>query len=206
MDGSGSAFVTGRFDGSVDFGGGPLTTAGADDIFLAKFDAAGNHLWSKRFGDGSGELGESVAVDNAGNVFLTGYFGGSVDFGGGPLTSAGSLDTFLAKFDAAGNQLWSTGFGAPDNQIGQSVAVDSAGNAFLTGFFGGSVDFGGGSLTSAGGNDVFVARFDASGNHVWSKRFGVANDQVALSVAADGSGNAFLTGYFDGLWISAAAR
>ena len=82
----------------MDFGGGPLTSAGGIDIFLAKFDPAGNHLWSKRFGDGFSQIGYSVTVDGADNVLFTGAFSGSVDFGGGPLTSAGGIDIFLAKF------------------------------------------------------------------------------------------------------------
>ena len=198
VDGSGNVFLTGAFLGSVDFGGGPLTSAGQADIFLAKFDPAGNHLWSKRFGDATDQFPRSVAVDGSGNAFLTGYFTGSVDFGGGPLTSAGLEDIFLAKFDPAGTHLWSKRFGDANSQIGQGVAVDGLGNVFLTGYFSGSVDFGGGPLTSAVGYDIFLAKFDAAGTHLWSKRFGDATGQFGLSVAVDGSGNVFLTGRFLG--------
>jgi hypothetical protein len=150
----------GYFNGSVDFGGGPLTSVlGSFDIFLAKFDSAGNHLWSKRFGGASNEYPTAVAVDGSGNAFLTGDIFGSVDFGGGLLTSAGGQDIFLAKFDPAGNHLWSKRFGDTVGQLGKGIAVDGSGNAFLTGAFFGSVDFGGGPLTSAGLADIFLAKF-----------------------------------------------
>jgi hypothetical protein len=198
VDGAGNVFLTGEFDGSVDFGGGPLTSAGGSDIFLAKFDAAGNHIWSKRFGDADSQYGYSVAVDGAGNVFLSGAFFGSVDFGGGPLTSAGDSDIFLAKFDSAGNHLWSKRFGDADSQANLIVAVDGAGDVLLTGGFSGSVDFGGGPLTSVGQQDVFLAKLDSAGNHLWSKRFGDADPQYGYSVAVDGAGNVLLTGGFAG--------
>jgi len=82
----------------VDFGGGELTSAGAEDIFLAKFDANGSHLWSKHFGDSSNQHGHSVTCDESGNVLVTGYFRGSVHFGGAALASEGNYDIFLAKF------------------------------------------------------------------------------------------------------------
>jgi hypothetical protein len=90
--------ITGNFLGSVDFGGGPFLSAGGMDIFLAKFDGNGTHLWSQRFGHFNDQSGQSVAFDASWNVITTGYFQGIVDFGGDTLTSAGSSDIFLAKF------------------------------------------------------------------------------------------------------------
>jgi len=83
----------------IDFGGGALTNAGYSDIFLAKFDSNGNHIWSKRFGRSSVDYGYSVSVDGSGNVYGTGWFSSStIDFGGCPLSSAGSSDIFLIKY------------------------------------------------------------------------------------------------------------
>ena len=160
--------------------------------------APGDHLWSKRFGDTGFQYGNSVAVDGSGNSFVTGQFAGSADFGGGALTSAGSDDIFLAKFDAAGNHLWSKRFGDSSLQAAFSVAVDSSGNASSPGRFNGSMDFGGGPLPSSGLSDIFIAKFNSAGGHVWSKRFGDANEQEGLNVRLDGSGNAFLTGLLTG--------
>jgi hypothetical protein len=98
VDGSGNVLVTGPFNGTVNFGGGGLTSAGGSDIFVAKFSGAdGAHLWSKRFGGSSDDIGMSVAADGSGDALLTGSFSGLVDFGGEILTSAGQTDIFVLK-------------------------------------------------------------------------------------------------------------
>ncbi|MFS8067605.1 MAG: SBBP repeat-containing protein, partial [Byssovorax sp.] len=198
VDSAGNVVITGHFSGSVDFGGGVLTSAGNQDVFVVKLSADGTHLWSKRFGDPSNQGGQGVAVDGAGNVLLTSYFNGTIDFGGGPLASAGNKDVFVAKLDPGGAHLWSKRFGDADVQYARSVAVDSAGNVIITGNFNGTIDFGGSSFVSGGGGDIFLAKLDANGAHVWSKAFGDANVQDTTSVAVDASGNMLITGSFLG--------
>jgi hypothetical protein len=198
VDASGNVIVAGNFKGTVDFGGGTLTSAGDYDIFVLKFDATGNHVWSKRFGDSSRQIGMSVAVDEFGNVLVTGHFKGTVDFGGGSLTSSYYEDIFLVKFDAGGGHIWSKRFGTPYEQFGESVVVDGLGNVIFTGAFADTVDFGGGPLASAGGHDVIVAKFDASGGHLWSNRFGDLKTDFGYDVAADASGSVIVTGYYAG--------
>lgn len=197
-DGSGDIIVTGYFHGTADFGGGLLTSAGAADIFVAKFDSNGNHLWSRRFGDGDDQSARSIAAEGSGDIVVTGHFNGTTDFGGGPLTSAGGYDIFLAKFDSDGNHLWSRSFGDADSQFGVSVVRDGFGNIIVTGYFNGTTDFGGGPLTSAGGYDVFVARLDPHGNHLWSRSFGDGDSQFGASIAADNLGDIIVTGRFRG--------
>jgi len=93
-------YITGDFGSStIDFGGGALTNAAHLDIFLAKFDSNGNHIWSKRFGGSYDDKGYSVSVDSSGNVYGIGSFASSnVDFGGCPLSNAGSYDIYLIKY------------------------------------------------------------------------------------------------------------
>lgn len=158
VDSAGSILLTGGFAGGVDFGGGTLKSAGAADIFLAKLDPSGSHVWAKGFGDPSDQYGLSIAVDAVGNAVVTGYFNGAADFGGGLLMSAGVTDVFAAKLDTSGGFLWAKRFGDPNNQYGASVAMDSAGAAVVTGDFFGTIDFGGNALVSMGGSDVFVAK------------------------------------------------
>jgi hypothetical protein len=197
-DGAGNVLLAGGFAGTVNFGGKPLTSASPADVFAVKFDGAGNHVWSKGFGGPSGQVSYSVASDTAGGMLLVGVFYGTVDFGGGTLTSQGAGDIFVAKLDASGNHVWSRRFGDASNQTGYGVATDAMDNVVITGTFGGTVDFGGGALASAGGGDVFVVKLDASGNHVWSRRFGDVEDQIAYSVATDTAGNILLTGLLYG--------
>ncbi len=197
VDALGNVLLTGSFYSTIWFGGATLTSAGDDDIFLAKLDAAGNHLFSQRFGSVGSQSGQDVKVDSSGSVLLTGTFYGAVDFGGGVLTSTSS-DVFGAKFDATGNHLWSKRFGDNGEQYGGGVATDPAGDLLLTGHFQGAMDFGGGALTSAGDNDIFVAKLDSAGNHLFSKRFGSTANDAGASIAVTNAGAAVVTGRFQG--------
>ena len=198
LDGSDNVCLAGYFNGTVDFGGGNLTSAGSNDVFLAKYDAGGAHVWSKKFGAGGFDDAYGVAVDGGDNVYVVGYFNGTVDFGGGGLVSAGSGDMFIAKYNSAGTHLWSKRFGSTLLDLGLGVAVDGSNNVLLTGSFRGTVDFGGGGLVAPGGSDVVVAKFDANGNHVWSQRFGSTLSEAGNTVAVDASGNVIVGGQFQG--------
>jgi hypothetical protein len=199
FDPSGNVIVAGGMYGACDFGGGSIAAvAPGDDIYLAKFDETGKHLWSKAFATATNAFSVDVAVDATGDVFLTGPFGATVDFGGGTLTSAGGSDVFVAGFDGNGGHLWSKRFGDAADQSTQRIVALPSGGAAITGGLFGSVDFGGGPLTSAGQDDAFVARLDAAGNHVWSKRFGDAAAQHGNGIAADFKGNVAFVGIMSG--------
>jgi hypothetical protein len=90
--------MVGSFDGAIDFGGGELTSLGAGDGFIAKLEASGAHIFSRRFGDVDSQVAASIAVDVLDESFVTGTFSGTIDLGGGPLVSHGLGDIFLAKF------------------------------------------------------------------------------------------------------------
>jgi hypothetical protein len=195
-DSSGNVIIAGSFEGTVDFGGGGLTSSGMRDVFVAKYSATGQHLWSKRFGSTGDEVGYGLAVDSAGDVVLSGKFQGSVSFGGTALTSAGGDDIFLAKLSGAnGAHSWSKSFGSTSGDVSLGVAVDGSKNVVMTGYFTGSVNFGGGILSSSG-LDVFVAKYNSAGTHLWSRRFGGFDTQIGNAVAMAGTGEVSLTGYF----------
>ena len=172
VDSSGNSIVAGYFQGSVDFGGGGLTSAGGVDLFLAKYSAAGAHLWSKRFGATGNEQVTSIARDASGNIFLGGVFTGTGNFGGASLISRGQQDAFLAKYSPQGDPLWSLSFGGTFADVIKSIAVDSQGNVAATGYFYGIVDFGGTTLTSyISSTDAFVAKYSPTGANLWAKNF-----------------------------------
>lgn len=210
VDGAGNVFVTGATQGTVDFGGGPLKPAdmssmGKDnDVFLLKLDAQGRHLWSKRFGDAGEQIGRAVAVDVQGNVFITGDFTGSIDFGGtaGALTGAVSPDIFVAGFDPEGNPLWSKRFGGAVDDYGFAIAVDKDNNVVVTGAFSGDTSFGGDVIKAAGNYDVFVAKLEGTqGAHLWSRGFGDAFRQIGNGIAVDPtSGDVVVTGEYQGIF------
>jgi hypothetical protein len=209
IDGSGNALVTGSFGGTVDFDPGPgvdnHTANGNDDAFISKFDSNGDLLWARTWGGSDSVYGNSVAIDGSGNAYVTGEFYNTADFDPGPgvdnHTSNGFLDVFLSKFDSNGDFLWARTWGGSDDDKGYSVGIDGSGNAYVTGFFEGTVDFDPGpgvdNHTSTGGSsDVFLSKFDSNGDFLWARTWGESGYDKGYSVAIDGSGNAFVTGYF----------
>jgi hypothetical protein len=199
VDPWGNVIVTGRFDGTVDFGGGPLVTRGLRDVFLAKYDANGVHQWSHRFGGFRVDQGLAVAVDDSGNVVVAGEFREVADFGGGDLVSAGFEDIFLAKYDKDGVHQWSQRFGGPEFGGPRGIAVDAAGNVIMTGTFNDTVDFGGGDLVARDYDyDIFLAKYDPNGVHQWSQSFGSIHGEWGVAVAVDALDNVIATGFHQG--------
>jgi hypothetical protein len=196
FDSGGNIVLTGTFSDTVSFGGADLISVGSWEGYLAKFDGSGGHIWSKRYGGTEQDWSFALGLDGADNIVVTGFFEGTANFGGSNLASAGSVDMFLAGFDAGGAHQWSHSFGDVDDDQGLRIAVDAAGNSFVTGWFEGTVDFGGGDLTTVNGNDIFLAKYDASGAHQWSQCFGGEGNDAGFGLALDGSGSIILTGHF----------
>jgi chitodextrinase len=209
VDSQANIFLTGQTSGSIVFGANTLTSLGGTDVIVAKLDSSGNPQWSSRFGDINSDVGTGIAVDPSGNVVITGYFEGSVNFGSGLLTSTYSgygaqttLDTFLLKLSGpTGACLWSKALSNTTHNRGQGVAVDSQGDILLTGCYQGSLDFIGGWVTyfaSVGSYDVYVAKFSGlNGNHIWSKSFGGTDSEEGLAICADPTTkDVVVTGYF----------
>jgi hypothetical protein len=190
----GDVLLAGDMFGTADFGGGALTANGRDAL-LVKLDANGDHVWSKRFGDGSEQSFGSVAVAANGDVIAAGDFFGTIDLGGGPLVTAGNSDIAVVRLDAAGNHLWSKRFGDVNEQRLTAIAVDGNGDTWLAGyFFGNGLDFGGGALSHGGSFDVFLAKLDADGNHLFSESFGDGSDQRARAIAVGPGGEVAIVG------------
>ncbi len=200
--GSGDIFVSGIFSGTTNVGGANLVSAGGFDIFLARYDKFGTHIWSQRFGGTGTDGAPGIAVDAAGNITTSGYFSGTVSFGGANLVSAGGIDAFIARHNGSGVHQWSRGFGstAGDNALG--LALDGDGNVRVAGHFSGSVSFGGTTLVSAGSADVFLARYDATGAHQWSQRYGGTGTDIAQSLATDASGRMYVVGYYSSFGLN----
>jgi hypothetical protein len=209
IDTSGNTIIAGEFRGTIDFGGGPLTTGPANtNVFVAKIDPTGAHIWSKRFGDAGRQSPAAIAVSASGHILITGNFEGTLDFGGGPLTGTPSPaeDAFAAVLDASGAHVWSAKYGdATGGQGGMTAALDSGGNAFVAGYSSaGSIDLGGGALSTPF-YDAWLAKFSPAGAHLWSRRIGdVSSDpadfeyQYIIGVTADLSDNVVVLGMLRG--------
>ncbi len=209
IDPLGNILTTGTFKGTIDFDPGPgtslLTTGANSEIFIAKFDPAGNLIWAKKIG-GSGSSAYALAVDSLGNVYTSGTFSGTADFNPGlaqyNLTSAGLGDMFVSKLDAFGNFVWAKQF--KTNSLGVNsydLTIDDSGNVYTTGRFRGTVDFDPGigvynitSMTSA----IFISKLNASGDFVWSISVGDSGEDIGYGIDIDASGYIYATGIFEG--------
>jgi hypothetical protein len=194
-DASGSLVLTGTFGGTLDFKTMTEETGAEDrDLFVAKLNPTGTVAFSQAFGDDKHQLGRALALDASGNIFVAGDLFGSVEVNDVTLISEGADDVLLVKLDPNGDRLWGKRFGGVDGQKLTDIALDGSGNIFLVGSFRERVDFGGGALTSAGSDDIFIAKLDSEGGHIWSRSFGDGAAQTAAAVTVDPSEYPVMTG------------
>jgi len=222
VDSSGNVFVTGSVQGTADFDPGPgtvnLTSTGGRDVFLAKYGPTGALVWAKAMrGADSASVGQgaAVAVDPAGNVYLSGTVTGTVNFSppgrdsqlppvpeGAVVSAPGRNDVFVAKYDNGGNLVWARDVAgtAGSADTGYALAADASGNVAVAGAFQNTATFGGQTLTAGGSFDAFVAELDASGRFVWARstRGSGPSSAQAAGVTFDGGGNVVATGFFSG--------
>ncbi|MCL4693685.1 MAG: DUF5011 domain-containing protein [Candidatus Hydrogenedentes bacterium] len=210
VDDSGGAYVGGQFRGTADFNPGAgsvsLSAAGTADAFLGRLNSSGALEWVVPF-TGTSSCGiYSITLDDAGYIYTSGYFLGTVDFDPGPgtynLTASSGHSVFFAKLDDNGNFVWAKNItGSPGLTSPFRLAVDDSGNVCATGAFNGTADFDPGpgttNLTSAGETDIAILKLDSAGNLVWAKHAGGLYFDRGSSVAVDGTGNIYTTGYFE---------
>lgn len=183
IDRSGNVYSTGFTSGDL-----VGTNAGLYDVWLTKHDTNGELEWIRQIGTEDYEWGWGVDTDSNGNVYLGGYTLGDLDG-----NNAGSYDTWLAKYDSNGNQLWIEQFGSPGDDEAFNLKIDSQDNIFLVGYT--DDDLGG---TNAGSFDAWVARFNTDGEQQWIQQFGTPQTDQAYDITFDNDNNLFVTGLTDG--------
>ena len=199
-DANGNMYITGEFEGTRPFGSGTMTAVGFSDLFLAKYSAAGVYQWSIQIG-GTNNVMEAggVAVDNAGNVYITGNFSFNANFSGNTLSANGSNDAFLAKYDASGNYKWVRALSSPGFEKTTAIQSDGTG-MYITGAYTQAMTVNSVSFAAPTGNleDAFLLKTDTSGTAVWGLKAGGSYDDrgTCLSVSAN---TIFWGGYFRGL-------
>lgn len=208
---SGNSYVVGVYNGKVDFDPSSartftLPTASDDNAFVAKYSATGALHWAIGFAASGVQECQSVVVGANGNLFVTGWFAGSVDFdpssGTTKLTSKGYEDAFLVKLTPDGKLVWAKQFGGPGHEGGLAVALDSGGSIYMQGMFDSSGDYDPGSgtatLASAGSYDVSLVKLDYTGAFAFAKRFGGSGEDFGNGLAVDASKNIISVGSFNG--------
>jgi hypothetical protein len=161
IDVNGNSIVMGHFmSPTIAFGTTTLTNGANDNFFLVKYDSGGNVLWAKSEGGSASPDVRGVSTDNNGNVLVTGQFTSpSITFGTTTFTNTGISDFFLLKYNSAGNLLWAKSAGGNSDDMGKSVAIDTNGNIFVTGFFTSpTISFGSTTLTLTVGLDIFLLK------------------------------------------------
>ena len=206
VDAAGNIYSVGLFSGSVTFGSTTFVSDGDRDIFLVKYDNSVGVQWAKRAGGTGADVPNGIAVSGD-DVYITGYISaGTANFntpsapGSNELIPAGSDDIFLAKYDGSGNFQWAKRAGGTSSDIGYGVSA--SGNAvYITGYFSSTANFntpsapGSNAITSVGGTDIFLAKFDNTGAFQWAVRAGGSSQDIGYGVAEAGN-DVYITGYF----------
>lgn len=202
-DSNNNIYITGYYILSAKFGNITITSTGANDVFLVKYDPNGETQWV-RSGGGSGiDSGVRLAVDANGNVYLTGYFSENARFTSPfgnekNISSAGSVDIFLVKYDTNGTLQWLRSMGGSNYDSVKGIAVDATGSVYLTGSYHTSATFWGGVIFSAGFSDIFVVKHNNNGDFQWVKSAGGANGDSGEGIAIDRKGYVYVIGEFSG--------
>ena len=198
----GHSAITGEFMGTSIIGEDTLTATNFRDVFTAIVDSNGLVLKGMAgVGDGVENIGNGIATDTNGNIFITGNFTGTITFDDVPLVSAGNGDVFIVKYDASGNLLWARRAGGGSDIYANDIAVDPAGNCYIIGEFYDSASFDGNVVYSTIANDVFTAKYDPDGNGVWAASSGGGSGDWGTGIAVDSLGNVFIAGYFQSQFV-----
>jgi hypothetical protein len=174
VDNDGNYIITGEFSDAAIFGSTQISSLGSSDIFIVKYDQNENLVWVNSAGSPGYDYGRSVAVDNAGNVIVTGIFSGTVRFSAlVSITSLGNFDVFTAKYSGDGNLLWVKSGGSGDFDYSTGITTDNLNNVIITGTFQSSISFDDSVVTSQQElEDIFIVKYDPDGNVIWAHNSG----------------------------------
>jgi hypothetical protein len=187
---NGNVVATGRYEGTIEFGGPPLISTGWFDAFVVQFDASGNHLWSRSIGGSTLQEGASIAADPQGNIFVAGRFVDSLSEGSTTLTSTAYRGQFLAKYLSDGTVSWIKKTSDTHTFYeGPAVATDNGGNVVIAET---TVD----DCGTCNDSGARVAKFDTNGNLVWNTSFTGSGISPLTSIAIDSVGSVIVGGSF----------
>ena len=208
-DAAENIYVQGWFRGTVDFDPGPgtfnITTAGLQSVFIVKYTPQGNFIWAKAFQHGSPYAGD-FEIDASANLLITGAFADSIDLDPGTNSSYAYgnssvfYDLFFVRLDSTGNFAWGKSITSTGNLNSSGITADYNGDLIVSGQYVGTIDLdpGAGVLnkTSNGIYDIFVAKYDQTGNLIWGTSFGSPNSEDPWQTTVDDNNNIYLSGTF----------
>jgi hypothetical protein len=208
-DNSGNIYVAGKYEMKAIFSGDTLPCVGVPDCnhdaFIAKYNQTGALTWIKTAGGKNGDYAHAVACDGTKYVYVAGEIEGYRDLGdlitfpGSTITLSpvGDNDILLAKYDLSGNLIWARNDGGYYSEKAEGVTYDKAGNIFICGHYADTALFGvSTTLYGSGIADVFVAKYDSSGNFKWVRKIGGPGRDEAKSIKCDTAGNIYVCGFY----------
>ena len=177
IDSNNVTYLTGSFSGTVKFGDDTYTAANSNDLFIHKIDTYTLGALQPTYTSNidTTQKAKGISVDSSGNIYATGTFQNTVNFGGGNITTSGK-DIYLLKLNSSLAFQWVKRFATDDGEAGQAfgtaIAIDDDGNVYSVGQIGGNYNLGGQAVVSGSNNDAYIVKYDSSGTFQWSKTFG----------------------------------
>ncbi len=204
VDGDGNIYASGNFSAATDFdpGTGTFTMSPVNpngNTFLIKLDSAGNFIWAKQI-----NANGMHQTDSAGNVLFYGSFSGVIDAdpnaGVASLIAVDSSDNIILKLDSSGNYVWAHSTGGNRNEGITGLTFNQQGHILICGTFDGTCDFDPGigsyALTSIGGSDIFICKYESNGNFIWAKSLQGSAIQASGSICYDNANRIHICGSF----------
>lgn len=206
-DASGNLYITGSFKSKF-YSAGSFTLvnksdSGTYDVMVIKYNSLGTVLWARSIGGTGSDYGNSLSMDAAGNIYVTGSFkSDTLTYGTTSIYNAAltNSDLFLAKLNPSGVVQWIKSVGAPGNEVGNSISTDPAGNSYVTGYFSSdTLQIGTDSVfkTGIGPSDMLLLKYTTTGNLVWHRQYGGTGKDHGQSVKLGTNGMLYMTGTFD---------
>ena len=220
VDSSGNVYVTGYYYSSTlnvysqgsTIPATQLTLDGNSDAFIAKYLADGTVVWATKMTGTSLDYGYGISADSSGNVYVSGsylsttlnvYSQGSTT-PATQLSNSGSFDAFIAKYLANGDVAWAAKIAGSSPDNGFDIAVDSSGNAYITGNFASSTlnvysknqAIPNAQLTNSGNYDGYIAKYLVDGTVDWAAKMSGSGTDQGLGIAVGNSGDVYVTGSY----------
>lgn len=211
-DGSNYVYIAGEIEGvnsNIIFQGSTttLTSVCFNDIFLAKYDLSGNLIWAKQAGWWHNEKALGITQDQAGNVYICGFFNDTTMFESTQILGYGKNDIFIAKYNSLGDFLWVKKAGSSERDEAKFIKCDPAGNVYICGMYSDGCSFGTQTLASPNGYfNTFLAKYAPDGTLKWVKTSGGNYDDVAWGLTMDNAGKIYIGGEFNDALIFAGSQ
>lgn len=198
VDSEGSVYIGGYFQGTTEFVTSTIVSSGGSDAFLIKLDSDGNEVWIKTGNGAQYSVSRALDIDSNDNIYWVGDFHTSVDFGGATLNSGGGIDFYFAKINNDGTILSQFSEGQGGTESSRAIFIDENSNIYIAAIVSSNTNIGGIAITSSGGQESVVAKYNSSGVIQWADNIGGVGNDFATDLVVDSEGNVYVSGSFQG--------